>query len=105
MDEANPIVMSEVTDPVELAKARAWRERAARNSNWLQAHVREIYSQHRGKFICVAGEELFVADDAQQVVALALAAHPDEEGLLIRYIPKEKIDRIYDTSRPLASLR
>jgi hypothetical protein len=51
MDETNAIVMSEVTDPVELAKAHKRWEQADRNSAWLQAHVPEIYSQHRGKFI------------------------------------------------------
>jgi len=104
MDETNPIVMSEVTDPVELAKARKRWEQADRNSAWLQAHVPEIYSQHRGKCICVAGEELFVADDPREVMALAKAAHPEDEGALLRYIPKEKMDRIYATARILASL-
>ncbi len=102
MDETNPIVMSELTDPVELAKSRAQDERAARNSAWLQAHVPEIYSQYRGKCICVAGEELFVADNAREVAALAKAAHPEDDGLLIRYIPKEKLERIYVASRTMA---
>jgi hypothetical protein len=43
MDETNPIIMTEVTDPLELAKSRAQNERADRNSAWLQAHVPEIY--------------------------------------------------------------
>ncbi len=75
MNETNPIVMSELTDPVELAKLRAQNERADRNSAWLQAHVPEIYSNYRGKCICVAGEELFVADTVAEVMALAKAAH------------------------------
>ncbi len=43
------IVMEEVTDPVELARARAQRERFDRNSAWFQAHAAEVYSRHRGK--------------------------------------------------------
>jgi hypothetical protein len=31
--------MEEVTDPVELAKARAQRKRFDRNAAWLQAHA------------------------------------------------------------------
>ena len=39
-----PITMSEVTNPDELAKARAQDERFARNSAWLQMHATEIYT-------------------------------------------------------------
>ena len=56
------VVMQEVTDPQELAEAQARRSRFDRNETWLQARVAEIYRRHRGKYICIAGEELFVAD-------------------------------------------
>ncbi len=104
MSDTPNIVMSEVTDPVEMAKTRARHERADRNYAWLAAHVTEVYSKHRGKCICVAGEELFVGDDPKEVVARARAAHPEDDGLLIRYIYKEKLERIYAASRLLASL-
>jgi hypothetical protein len=90
-----PLVMEEVTDPDELAKARKQRERFDRNSVWLQAHATEVYRGCRGKCICVAGEELFVADTPEQALALAAAAHPEDDGSFLRYIPREKIDRIY----------
>jgi hypothetical protein len=90
-----PPVMEEITDPEELAKARAQRERFDRNSAWLQAHAREVYLRYRGKCICVAGEELFVADTPEQALALATAAHPEDDGSFLRYIPREKIDRVY----------
>ncbi len=84
-----PITMEEVTDPEELAQARARDERFARNSAWLQAHATEIYTQYRGKCICVAGEELFIADTPEEVLAQARTAHPEEAGsILIRYIPR-----------------
>lgn len=89
------IVMEEVTDPEELAKARAQRERFDRNSAWLQAHVPEIYTRYRGKCICIAGEEPFVADTPEEALALATAAHPEDDGRFLRYIPREKLDRIY----------
>ena len=104
MDETNPIVMSEVTDPVELARSRALFARAERNSAWLQAHVPEIYSKHRGRFICVAGGELFVADRVADVMALAKAAHPEDDGAILRYILKEKREMIYAASRAVVSL-
>ena len=95
MDKPSPIVMEEVTDPEELAKARAQRERFDRNSAWLQAHIAEIYARYRGKCICIAGEELFVADTPEEALALATAAHPEDDGRFLRYIPREKLDRIY----------
>ena len=62
------ITMSEVTDPDELVKARAQDARFARNSAWLQMHATEIYTQYRGKCICIAGEELFIADTPERLL-------------------------------------
>jgi hypothetical protein len=104
MNATPTMVLSELTDPAQLAMALRRRERADRNSAWLQAHVPEIYSQHRGKCICVAGEELFVADTACEVMSMAKAAHPDDDGSILRYIPREKLERIYANSRNLAPL-
>ena len=89
------IEMKEVTDAAELAAARKQRERFDRNSAWLQRHISEIYANHRGKCICVAGEEVFVGDDATEATELALAAHPEDDGWFTRYIPKDKVARIY----------
>ncbi len=89
------IAMEEVDDPEELAKARQQRKQFDRNAAWLQTHISEIYSQHRGKCICIAGEELFVANTAKEAIALATMAHPDDDGWFTRYIPKEKVARIY----------
>lgn len=90
-----PLVLEEITDPQELARARAQRERFDRNTAWLQAHATEVYQRYRGKCVCVAGEELFVADTPEQALALATKAHPEDDGSFLRYIPREKIDRIY----------
>jgi len=89
------VVMEDVTDPQEIARARLQRESFDRNSAWLQRRVLQVYSQHRGKCICVAGEGLFVAETAKEAIALARAAHPEDEGWFTRYIPKEKVARIY----------
>jgi hypothetical protein len=89
------VIMEEVTDPEEIVKAQAQRERFDRNWAWFQAHVPEIYSQQRGKCICIAGEELFAADTPKEAIALATAAHPEDEGRFVHYIPREKVIRIY----------
>lgn len=96
MDKLLPAIeMEDATGPAELAAARKQREQFDRNSAWLQGHISKIYANHRGKCICVAGEEVFVADTATEAAALATAAHPEDEGWFTRYIPKEKVARIY----------
>jgi hypothetical protein len=94
-----PVVIEEVTDPLEIAKAQAQRARFDRNSAFLEAHAREVYTRHRGKCVCVAGEELFVADTPVEAMALAREAHPDDDGSFVRYIPREKLARIYANQR------
>ena len=90
-----PLVMEEMTDPAGVARARAQDERFRRNSAWLQARIPEVYSRHRGKCICVSAEQLFVADTPEAVLALAKAAHPEDDGRLLRYVPPEKMARVY----------
>jgi len=87
--------MELVTDPIELAKAKAQDERFEQNLAWFVAHAAEIYPQHRGKCYCIAGQELFVADTPKEVLALAQAAHPEDDGRFTGYIPRERAYRIY----------
>ena len=89
------IEIEEVVDADERAKAQQQRKQFDRNSAWLQAHITAIYAEYRGKYICIAGEELFVGNTAQEAMTHAAAAHPDDEGWFTRYIPKEKVARIY----------
>jgi hypothetical protein len=96
---ATPVVMEEVTDPDEIAKARAQRERFDRNAAWLQAHGSEIYPRYRGKCICIAGEELFVAETPEEAIAQAKAAHPKDDGSFVQYIPRAQFARIYANRR------
>ena len=95
------ITIEEVTDPQEIAEFQLRWAQAERNSAWLQAHAPEIYSQQRGKFIVVAGEELFVGDTPEEVRARAIAAHPDDQGSLCRYIYPKKTVRVYANKRQM----
>lgn len=90
-----PVVMEEVTDPVEVAAAQAQRQRFDRNFAWFQAHAQDIYSRHRGRCVCIAGAELFVADTPEEAIALAAAAHPEDDGSFVQYIPRQRFSRIY----------
>jgi hypothetical protein len=87
--------MEIVTDPVELAKARVQRERFDRNAAWLQAHAHEVYPKCRGKYMCIAGEQLFIGSSAKEALELGRTAHPDDNGAFVRYIPLDKLSRIY----------
>ena len=96
--------MEIVTDPQENAQARELQRQFVANVAWLEAHAAEVYS-HRGQHICIAGRELFVADSLDDVLAQAAAAHPADQGCYVRYIPREKVPRIYGNQRHLAHLR
>ena len=89
------ITIEEVTDPVEIARHRACMEKARRNSDWLQKHWGDLLPQARGRFLAVAGQEAFIADTIEEVLALAKAAHPDDEGLLSQYVFPRGGPRIY----------
>jgi hypothetical protein len=81
--------MTEITEPAVLAQAQAQHQRMRKNSDWLHAHIATVYAQHRGKCICVCGQELFVGERAEDVLARARAAHPEDDGFLLRYIPRD----------------
>jgi hypothetical protein len=98
--EENRIIMEVLREtPEQAAASRKQSEQYKRNSDWLDEHILEIGQKHRGKVICVAGEELFVGDDVLELIAQAEEAHPDDTGVLTRYIPKERFARIYAVPR------
>ena len=96
-----PIVMYEETDPEEIRKFQERHRRFQRNVAWLDEHAWEVFPRYRGKCIAVAGEELFVAETAEEVRALARRAHPEDDGYFVQYIPREKLPRIYACKRRL----
>ncbi len=91
---SSKIVIQEDQDPAAVRTAQAQRERFERNWAWLEAHAEEVY-RHRDRVICVAGQELFVGNTTEEVLAKARAAHPEDDGRLTRIIPKERGARIY----------
>lgn len=89
------IELVEVTDPEEIRQANEQWRQFDRNSDWLQANVRDVYKRYRGQVICIAGQELFAADTAQEAIAAAMQAHPEDMGWFTRIIPREQVPRIY----------
>jgi hypothetical protein len=89
------VVMEEVTDPTQLNQAQLQRERFDRNWAWFKARATEVYERFRGQCVVIAGEEIFAADEPEAAWALAKAAHPEDNGSFIIYVPREKVARIY----------
>ncbi len=81
--EPSQITMEEMTDPEELTKFQAPSAQTERNAAWLEAHAPKIYQSYRGKFIIVAGEELFIGNI------------PEDHSRLVRHIYPQKMVRIY----------
>jgi hypothetical protein len=65
------------------------QSRFQRNWDWFRAHAAEIYILHRGKYYCVAGQELFVADTSLEALAVAKATHPEDDGRFTGSIRRE----------------
>jgi hypothetical protein len=93
--EPRCVVLTEVTDPQEVARSLAVHEQARRNRAWLESHWAELLPGARGKFLAVAGQEAFIADTPKEANALARAAHPEDQGMLTQYVPAAKGPRIY----------
>jgi len=91
--------MEEVTDPDELAQAQAQRERFDRNWAWFKAQATEVYERFRGQCVVIAGEEIFTANEPAEAWTLAKAAHPEDDGSFIIYVPREKAPRVYGYQR------
>ncbi len=98
------IAVSEVTDPDELRRARERDGQFDRNLAWFRPRAAEIYAVHRGKHLCVSGQELFSGDSPGEVLGRARAAHPEDEGRFILYVPKEALERISAARRAVVSL-
>ena len=83
--------------PPELARQL---ELAKRNADWFDEHALEldVFNLYRGKFVAIAGGELFVADSPAEARQKALEKYPDDRPFQ-RYILKSKARRIYAHQR------
>jgi len=88
------ISVDEVSEPADIAGFRSQDERARRNSEWLRSHWADLLSRVRGRFLAVAGQEAFVADSPEEAQALASAAHPEDDGVLVQYVRAERGPRL-----------
>lgn len=94
--------ISEVSDEERAANLAA-NEEFRKNIAWWNAHVKEIRDAHTGKFVCVAGQELFVGDDPIEVMARAKAAHPNPGfGFVSLRLSTHRGPKIYANRRRVA---
>ncbi len=98
-----PFTITE-TDPVDCESFNRQHDQAVCNSLWLSSHWPDLLPAALGKFVAVAGQEAFIADTSEEACARAEAAHPDDKGLLIKYVSPAKGPRIYAVGRLLAPL-
>ena len=103
-DVSRVVMLTEVTDPEEVARSLAVHEQAKRNRAWLEAHWADLLPGARGKFLAVAGQEAFVADTPEEAYNVARATHPEDQGMLTQYVPAAKGPRIYANRRTMVGL-
>jgi hypothetical protein len=94
-----PLVIEEYS--ASSAATRAQHEQAQKNLDWLQNHWPDLLPRALGKFVAVAGQQAFIADSPVEARSLAVAAHPEDKGVLVQYVRPEKGPRIYGNSRPV----
>ena len=97
----NPVTIGRRNDPALIARIKARDEKAQRNRDWLDAHLGELLPRAYDKLVAVAGQEALIAETEAEAKAWARAAHPEDDGLVIRYIPPE---HVMSLKEPLATL-
>jgi len=91
-----PLVIEEPeTTPEAKAQALAAVVEFQKNVEWFGARAKEIRDAHTGKFICVAGQELFVGDDPVEVTAHAKSVHPQLGGFFSMRLSTHRGPKIY----------
>lgn len=94
---SSPVIIEEMPYDPEFERALA---KADQNRAWFSEHAKElgVFTNYRGRYVAAAGGELFVADTAEEIDRLVKEKYPDEVPH-VRYILREKCDRIYANKR------
>jgi len=97
---SQPVIIEELAHDPEFQLAFA---KAERNREWFSEHAKElgVFEKHRGRYVAAASGELFVADTPEETHRLVHDKYPDEVPH-VRYIMREKCDRIYAYQRSAA---
>jgi hypothetical protein len=95
MPERVITMTEEQLTPEEEAERKLRHEHFLRNVKWFEEHAIEIGQKYPGKHVVVAGGELFVGDTFRETRDRASLAHPEDQGVFIRYIPADRGPRLY----------
>jgi hypothetical protein len=83
-----------IDDPIRNAESRAILAAFDKNVDWLSTHWSDVLPAAYGKYVAVAGQQAFIADDWREAERLAREKHPDDKGLYLRYLnPQQGIRR------------
>ena len=100
LNDAPRIVQTPEISEDERAANIAGNEQFQLNLAWWNARAKAIRDAHTGKYVCVAGQELFVGDDPVDVEARAKAAHPHPGyGFLGLYLSTHRGPKIHAHQR------
>ena len=99
-----PLDFKLITDPAVLEQIRQSSEQFHKNDDWLLAHWNDLVPGVYGKHLVVAGQEAFISDSMEDALARAKAAHPDDMGIISRYVFPPTGPRIYAIRGTVASV-
>jgi hypothetical protein len=88
-------VIEDVADPAEVASFHAMLDAARANRDWLAGQWPRLLPGARGKYLAVAGREAFLAETADEARARARAAHPEDKGLFVQFVPAQRGPKVY----------
>jgi hypothetical protein len=88
------VTVVEDTDPATVERHHQQDERHRRNLQWLQAHWEDL-PERRGRYVAVADEQAFVAETAEMAWDWARSQHPDDDGAVVMFVPRERGWRVY----------
>lgn len=81
----------EIDDRPEVGAEHAARlDRFRRNARCFDRAARDIELRYPGKYVCVAGGELFTGDSLANVLAAARQQHPGDDAPFVHYVSKER---------------
>ena len=92
-------IIEAITDPVKNARFGVQHEQFKKNSEWLSSHWPEVLPEAFGRFVAVSGQQAFLADNAQEARRLAIDAHPEDQGVFVKYVSPFKGIRLYGSLR------
>jgi hypothetical protein len=66
-----------------------------KNADWLENEWPRLLPQALGRHVAVAGQQAFIANSAREALDLATAAHPDDPGSFVQFVPPVRRPRVY----------